>query len=129
MAGFQQLSHHLLPYILFLIQELQQKNQMEMNERFNVDVGDSLKSDSNGSLPHRYNTIAIVIRPSSLLFLLFAIFVYYYILLLFIYNRNLMKTGCCFCCRRLVLFPGIKFWRQCRIDKQRSVQHWARRQF
>ncbi|XP_057378607.1 neuronal acetylcholine receptor subunit alpha-10-like isoform X1 [Daphnia carinata] len=33
--------------------EFQQNNQFEMNERFNVDVGDSLKNESNGSLPHR----------------------------------------------------------------------------
>ncbi|EFX76216.1 hypothetical protein DAPPUDRAFT_55424, partial [Daphnia pulex] len=43
-----------LAKLLFIhLDEFQQKNQMEMNERFNVDVGDSLKSDSNGSLPHR----------------------------------------------------------------------------
>ena len=35
------------------MQEFQQNNQFEMNERFNADVGDSLKNESNGSLPHR----------------------------------------------------------------------------
>ena len=68
-------------------------------------------------------TLAIVTLIIS--FFCYLFFYYYYCCL---FNHNL-KTGCCFCCCRLVLFPGIKFRRQCRIDKQRSVQHWACRQF
>ena len=69
--------------------------------------------------------------PIILFFIIIIILLFCFVLLLFYYclfNHNL-KTGCCFCCCRLVLFAGIKFWRQCRIDKQRSIQHWTGRQF
>lgn len=34
-------------------------NQFELNERINIDIAESLKADSNGTLPRRYNTISL----------------------------------------------------------------------
>lgn len=45
--------------------EFQQNNQFEMNERFNVDIGDSLKNESNGSLPHRFGANSGLINNAT----------------------------------------------------------------